>query len=144
MTEVGREPETQRQTGTGRRDAMNVTLIKALFALVPVCMLLAGSVVAFSRGRTVWSVLQLFGAGCLVVVVFTHLCEALDWFPWMRWGEEHSVGHYLDLSSAVLGSTLLPVGYFLHRRERLSSPPNTASPNKKGNERPGQGIAEHH
>jgi hypothetical protein len=99
---------------------MNVTLVRALVALVPTCLLLAGSVVVCLRGRTVWSLLQLLGAGCLVVVVLTHVCEALHLFPWMGWGDEHSVGHYLDLSSVVLGVTLLPVGYLLRRRERLS------------------------
>ncbi len=29
----------------------------------------------------------------------------------MQWGHENSVGHYLDLSSAVLGLTLFPLGY---------------------------------
>lgn len=101
---------------------MNVTLVKALVALVPVCLLLAVSVVLFVRARTVWVTLQLLGAGCLVLVVLTHICEALRLFPWMRWGDEHSVGHYLDLSAAILGLTLLPVGYLLHRRERLSGP----------------------
>jgi|SRR4029453_11505889 hypothetical protein len=42
------------------------------------------------------------GAGCLLVVVLTHACEAFRLFPWMHWGAEHSVGHYVDLSSAVL------------------------------------------
>jgi hypothetical protein len=101
---------------------MNVTLVKALVALVPACLLLAVSVVVFVRARTVWSSLQRLGAGCLLVVVLTHICEALHLFPWMRWGDEQSVGHYLDLSGAVLGLTLLPVGYLLHRRERLSAP----------------------
>jgi hypothetical protein len=77
-------------------------------------MLFAGSVVLFCRGKSVSSFLQLVGAGCLVVVVFTHIFEALHLFPWMRWGLEHGVGHYLDLSSAVLGLTLFPAGYLLH------------------------------
>src|SRR5437016_14275757 len=34
--------------------------------------------------------------------------------PWMQWGSNHSVGHYLDLGSAVLGLTLFPIGYLLH------------------------------
>jgi len=49
-----------------------------------------------------------------MVVVLTHVAEALQLFPWMDWGSEHSVGHYLDLGSAVLGLTSFPVGYFLH------------------------------
>ncbi len=50
---------------------------------------------------------------CLVIVVLTHICEALGLFPWMGWGAEHSAGHYLDLSSAVLGLTLFPAGYLI-------------------------------
>src|SRR5260370_41880984 len=91
---------------------MNITLLKALVALVPACMLFSGSVVLFARRKTVCSLLQLLGAGCLVVVVLTHVCEALQLFPWMNWGLEHSVGHYLDFWSAVLGVFLFPVGYF--------------------------------
>jgi hypothetical protein len=93
---------------------MNVTLIKGLVALVPACMLFSGSVVLFFGGKTVSSFLQLLGAGCLVVVVLTHICEALHLLPWMHWGLEHSVGHYLDLWSAVLGLTLFPVGFLFH------------------------------
>jgi succinate dehydrogenase/fumarate reductase cytochrome b subunit len=93
---------------------MSVTLLKALVALVPAGILFIGSVFLFRRERTPGSLLQILGAGCLVMVVLTHLCEALHLFPWMQWGSEHSVGHYLDLGSAVLGLTLFPVGYLLH------------------------------
>jgi hypothetical protein len=95
---------------------MNVTLLKALVALVPAGILFVGSVLLllFLRGRTLGSCLQLLGAGCLVMVVLAHICEALHLFPWMHWGLEHSVGHYLDLWSAVLGLTLFPIGYLLH------------------------------
>jgi hypothetical protein len=93
---------------------MNVTLFKALLGSVPACMLFSGSIILFSRGKTVCSFLQLLGAGCLVVVVLIHVCEALHLFPWMHWGNEHSVGHYLDFWGAVLGLTLFPSGYWLH------------------------------
>ncbi len=93
---------------------MNVTLLKALVALVPACMLFSGSAVLFLREKAVYSFLQLLGAGCLMVVVLTHVSEALHLFPWMQWGLEHSVGHYLDLSGAVLGLTLFPIGYLLY------------------------------
>ena len=82
--------------------------------MVPACMLFSGSAILFLRGKTVWSFLQLLGAGCLVVVVLTHICEALHLFPWMHWGLEDSVGHYLDFWSAVLGLTLFPVGYLFY------------------------------
>jgi hypothetical protein len=93
---------------------MNVTLLKALVALVPACMLFSGTIVLFLRGKTISSSLHLIGSGCFMVVVLTPLCEALNLFPWMLWGFEHSAGHYLDLWSAVLGLTLFPVGYLIH------------------------------
>jgi hypothetical protein len=95
---------------------MNATLLKALIALVPACVLLSGSAVLFFRGKTVYSFLQLLGAGCLVVVGLCHAFEALQLFPWMGWGLPHSVGHYLDFWSVVLGLTLFPVGYALTKR----------------------------
>jgi len=93
---------------------MNATLLKALLALMPACMLFSGSVVLFRRAKNVASCLQLFGAGCLVVVGLAHIAEALHLFPRMQWGLEDSVGHYLDLWSLVLGFTLFPVGYLFH------------------------------
>jgi hypothetical protein len=93
---------------------MTVTLLKAVVALVPACVVFSGSVVLFFKGRNLSALLQLLGAGCLVVVVLTHVAEALHLFPWMQWGLEHSIGHYLDLFGAVLGLTLFPTGYLLH------------------------------
>lgn len=93
---------------------MNPPLLKTLVALVPTCVLLLSSVLMFVREKRVWSVLQLIGTVGLVLVVLTHLCEALQLFPWMHWGEEHSLGHYLDLASAVSGIALFPMGYLLH------------------------------
>ena len=90
---------------------MNDSLPKALVALAPTTMLFSGSTILFFRGKTVCSFLQLLGAGCLVVVVLTHLCESLRLFAWRHWGIEHSVGHYVDFWSALLGLTLFPTGY---------------------------------
>jgi len=56
----------------------------------------------------------LLGAGCLVVVVLAHICEALHLFLLMEWALERSAGHYLDLASVVLGLTTFPLGYLLH------------------------------
>jgi|SRR5215472_19301341 len=92
---------------------MNTTLLKALVALFPAAVLCAGSVILFHRRKSLISLLQLLGAGFLVVVPPTHVFEALRLFPWMQWGLEHSPGHYLDLLSAVLGLILFPVGYLL-------------------------------
>ena len=45
--------------------------------------------------------------------------KGLGLFPLMHWGMENSAGHYVDLSSAILGLTLFPVGIFAqcHCRE---------------------------
>lgn len=93
---------------------MNVTLFKALVVLVPGAMLLAGSIVLFRRQRTIYPLLQSIGAGAIVVVVLTHVFEALHVFEFMGWGQENSAGHYVDLCSAVLAATLFPVGYLFH------------------------------
>jgi hypothetical protein len=90
------------------------TLLRSLIALAPASALFAGALVLFSRGRTVFSLLQLLGAGALMVVVLTHALEGLHLFPSMHWGSEHSAGHYLDLCSATVGLTLFPLGYLLH------------------------------
>src|SRR5438132_4209515 len=91
-----------------------VTLMRALVASVPVGLILAGALALFLRGKALSSLLQLLGAGCLVVVVLAHICEALLLFPSMEWGLERSAGHYLDVGSAVLGLTSFPLGYLLH------------------------------
>lgn len=99
--------------GESRR-IVNWGLLKALVALVPAGLLFVGSAILVFRLRRPALVLQLLGAIGLVVVVATHFCEALRLFPSMHWGAEHSVGHYLDLGSAVGGFTLFPIGYLLH------------------------------
>jgi len=98
----------------GRAMESQVTLMRALVASVPAGMLFAGALALFLRGKVLSSILQLLGAGCLVVVVLAHICEALYLFPSMEWGLERSAGHYLDLWSAVLGLTSFPLGYLLH------------------------------
>ncbi len=60
---------------------------------------------------TIWRLLQIIGASGLVVVVLTHVAETLELFPEMGWGLPTSPGHYLDLVSAILGCTLLPLGF---------------------------------
>lgn len=92
---------------------MNATLIKALVVLVPGLVLLIRSIAVFRRDQTNYPLLQVLGAGSLVVVVLTHIFEALHAFPSMGWGQKDSVGHYIDLCSAVLALTLFPTGYLL-------------------------------
>src|SRR5260370_27406515 len=92
---------------------MDTTLLKTLIALAPAGMLLWGSLIGFVRVRHAYSILQLLGAACAAVVVLTHVFEVLNLLPWMHWGEEHSIGHYVDLSCAGLALTLFPIGYLL-------------------------------
>jgi hypothetical protein len=93
---------------------MSLTFTKALIAFLPVSMLFSGPTVLFFRGKSWCALLQLIGTAGLMIVVLTHVCEALQLFPWMHWGSEHSIGHYLDFCGAVLGLTLFPIGYLLH------------------------------
>jgi hypothetical protein len=100
---------------------MNVTLLKALITLIPAGVLFSGSAVLFSRGKSVGPFLQLVGAACLLMVVLAHIFEGLQLFPWMHWGAERSIGHYLDFVCAVLGLTLFPIGYLLHALVKRAS-----------------------
>ena len=93
---------------------MNVTLLRALVALIPTFILFTGAMVLFARRRAAGSFLQLFGAGCLMVVILAHICEGLRLFRWMNWGLERSAGHYLALGSALLGLTLFSIGYLVY------------------------------
>jgi uncharacterized membrane protein len=88
-------------------------LLKALVALVAISFVLAASAIKYARERKFAAGLQVVGASCLVIVVLTHVCEALDLLPSMHWGEQQTWGHYLDLASAIIGLILLPLGYLL-------------------------------
>ena len=59
--------------------------------------------------------LILAGCGCLVVMVLTHIAEALNFLPGMGWGLPNSPGHYLDLFSAIAGVVLLLTAYVVSR-----------------------------
>jgi hypothetical protein len=82
-------------------------LILVALSLV-VCALLLVSGMSFVREKTVWRFLQFLGAVCLVIVVLTHVAEAIHALPSMEWGMPNSSGH---LVSAVLGLTLLSLGF---------------------------------
>ena len=92
---------------------MNVTLLKALIVSVSVVMLILGAATAFIKTKTAYSFLQLVGSGCLVLMVLSHVCEALHLLPMLGWGLKDSLGHYIDLWSALLGLTLFSAGYLL-------------------------------
>jgi succinate dehydrogenase/fumarate reductase cytochrome b subunit len=102
---------------------MNLGVVKSLLGLLPTGMVALGSATLFLKGKTFGSFLQLVGAVCLVIVVLTHFCEGLHLFCWMGWGDEHTIGHYLNLVSAVLGLTLFPFGYLLYVLTNRSESP---------------------
>ena len=91
---------------------------KAVVLTVPVALVLRFSIARFARSKTLSTLLQLLGAGFLIIVVLTHVAEALPVLPSMGWGEPHSVGHYTDLVSAVLGTTLLIVAFVVWLTQR--------------------------
>jgi hypothetical protein len=88
--------------------------VESTIALVPVSLLLYGSAVLFRTTQSMWVSWQLIGSAFLVIVALTDICEALSIVDWMRWGQENSIGHYIDLGSAMLGLTLFPTGYCFH------------------------------
>ena len=92
----------------------NAATVMLLGIALPSTLLLLGAVVLFLREKTGSPLVQVVGAGCLFVVVAAHVSEVLQLFPWMHWGLPHSLGHYVDLWSAVLGLTLFPVGHLFH------------------------------
>jgi hypothetical protein len=77
--------------------------------------------VCMSRTPYKWvRLLQFAGFGCLLVMVLTHIAEAMHLLPGMGWGLPNSPGHYLDLSSAVSGIALLLAAFVLRRPWRAS------------------------
>jgi formate hydrogenlyase subunit 3/multisubunit Na+/H+ antiporter MnhD subunit len=77
-------------------------------------VLFFGAVVLFIKRKTACSLIQLLGAGGLMVVVLTHVSETFHLLPWMHWGAPDGIGHYIDFWSAIFGLTLFPAGYLCH------------------------------
>ena len=99
---------------------MNNTLIRASLLAVPILVMLGYAASAYRRSRAGWSLLLLGGAICFGVVVLTHVAEALHVLPMMGWGEPHSVGHYIDFSSAVGGAVFFAAGVLLRVRAKTT------------------------
>jgi len=99
---------------------MNTTLVRSFVALIPVALLL-WSIGVLSKERTLGPILAFLGAVCLLIVVLTHVAESLHLFAFMHWGDAHSAGHYLDLTSAILGVSLSSAGLILRARGRARS-----------------------
>src|SRR5574340_1391294 len=93
---------------------MNLVLLKVLLALAPTLLLLLATATLYARTKAAAVLVQVLGAACLLVVVLAHLCEALNLLPFMGWGAKGSIGHYIDLASAIVGVALLAVGALIH------------------------------
>lgn len=75
--------------------------------------MLAWSLYRLRQNVSAGPIIQLIGAAGVVIVGGAHVCEQFQLVPAMGWGEPHSVGHYVDLVSAVLAATLLPIAFVL-------------------------------
>ena len=93
---------------------MNPALLKVLLALAPTLLLLLATAALYVRTKAAGALIQTLGAACLLVVVLAHLCEVLNLLPFMGWGAQGSIGHYIDLASAILGVALVTVGALIH------------------------------
>lgn len=69
--------------------------------------LLVVAVVCYRRRWSRSVALLISAAGCFIIVATVHVFEALSIFPAAGWGRPGSVGHYVDLGAAVLGTLLL-------------------------------------
>lgn len=73
------------------------------------------SIISVMRRRTIFTMMELVGTGCLIVVVMAHVFERFRLFPLMGWGLPNSAGHYLDVMSAIAGLILFPIGLLSDR-----------------------------
>ena len=94
------------------------TLGRALIVAMPVGAALVIGIVMLFRAGGLPAFLWTIGSMCLSVMVFTHVAEALNWWPAMQWGQSTSAGHYLDLTSAVFGLACLMGGIVIYARRR--------------------------
>ena len=88
-------------------------VLKGLLALVAVGVFLCVSAALFRTRKSFGSALQALGIGCFAVMALTHVFEAFSILPALGWGQPHSVGHFIDLVSALLGVTLVTTSFLL-------------------------------
>ncbi len=89
---------------------MDQATLKGLLALAAMLAFFAGSAFLYLRRLTAAAVLQSSGIACFAVVALTHVFEAFAIFPSLGWGQARSIGHFIDLSAAILGLTLVLIG----------------------------------
>lgn len=82
---------------------MRVSVSKSVLAFALTATLLAGAALRFRHRRSAAAGLLVLATVCFLVVALTHVFESLAIMPAAGWGQPHSVGHYLDLTAALLG-----------------------------------------
>ena len=77
-----------------------------MLALSVVLTLSVGATVGFTSDRRHHRLLAVASI-CFAIVALVHVFEGLHLFQEAGWGEPRSIGHYVDLSAAVLGLIIL-------------------------------------
>jgi hypothetical protein len=49
-------------------------------------------------------------------MALTHVFEAFAILPTLGWGQAHTVGHFIDLSAALLGVAFVTASFLLRQR----------------------------
>jgi len=98
-------------------------LTRSLLALSIALTLCVAAGSALVRRRSGSAAFLTAAAVCFVVVALVHLFEGLRLFPAAGWGQPRSVGHYLDLVSAILGLTFLMAAFVTETVARRAAAP---------------------
>ncbi len=88
---------------------MYLATTKSILALLLTSVVFA-AVMLRRRRSTIATTLLAFGTAFFVIIAIAHVFEALALLPAFGWGQPRSTGHYIDLTSAVLGITLIVAG----------------------------------
>jgi hypothetical protein len=91
---------------------------KLILIGISVCIAFGASIESYAEDKTAMALTQLVGAAFLLVMIFAHVSEAFAFIPSLGWGRPNTLGHYIDLVSAIAGSILLPIGYLGRRYGR--------------------------
>jgi len=95
---------------------MTAATVKALLALTATCACFGISAVVLVTRRRFRSALLAIGTGCFGLMALTHVFEGFSILPAFGWGQPRSVGHFIDLSAALLGIVLFIASLGLRRR----------------------------
>jgi hypothetical protein len=84
--------------------------VKSVLAFAAAVGLFVGSALVYHHRRSTGSALLLLATLCFIVAALTHVFEALGILSGFGWGRPDTLGHYIDLTAAMLGLTLLAIG----------------------------------